>query len=236
MDNGFPMEVTLALLADAANISQQGKLNVLGAFTNISAQSFPARHPQMQLVLEISGSPSEIGGSKHLEVRLLDADGQQLGGIEADFAIPASVPRALSVRAGLVIPLIDVVFAKPGDHQFDVLINGESRKQILLSVTLAVEETRAMTTKRSVWRLTGHFATAVRQRESFVADTSATPPVVVEVKAGGWHSMIEGGESAEATLEGPERWQAEQRSWLKLSEPALARGWDNPRDAQYDDL
>jgi len=28
----------------------------------------------------------------------------------------------------------------------------------------------------------------------------------------------------------------EQRGWLLLSESALAKGWDNPLDAQYDDL
>lgn len=28
----------------------------------------------------------------------------------------------------------------------------------------------------------------------------------------------------------------EQRGWLLLSESAFAKGWDNPLDAQYDDL
>lgn len=28
----------------------------------------------------------------------------------------------------------------------------------------------------------------------------------------------------------------EKAEWLSLSEPVLARGWDNPNDAQYDDL
>lgn len=30
--------------------------------------------------------------------------------------------------------------------------------------------------------------------------------------------------------------QAEMRGWLLASESALAKGWNNPRDAQYDAL
>jgi hypothetical protein len=28
----------------------------------------------------------------------------------------------------------------------------------------------------------------------------------------------------------------EKAEWLSFSEPVLAKGWDNPKDAQYDDL
>jgi len=34
------MKATLALLADAANVSEEGKLNVLGIFNNINAEEF----------------------------------------------------------------------------------------------------------------------------------------------------------------------------------------------------
>ena len=51
------MELTLALLADYANISREGKLNIMGIFEQIFALSFPAVHAQLQLVLRLESSP-----------------------------------------------------------------------------------------------------------------------------------------------------------------------------------
>lgn len=132
-DNRRPMEITLALLADAANISQEGKLNVLGAFTHINATGFPARHPTMNLVLEFEASVSEAGRERHIEVRLLDADGATLGGLEASFTVPAPV-AGKRAQVGAVLPITDVVLLKEGLHVFDILIDGDSKKQVPFSV------------------------------------------------------------------------------------------------------
>jgi hypothetical protein len=47
------MQVPLALLADHANVSAEGKLNLMGAFDVINARRFPAVHAQMHLVFRI---------------------------------------------------------------------------------------------------------------------------------------------------------------------------------------
>ena len=40
------MHVTFALFADAANLSQEGKLNILGVFDALQVGSLPALHPR----------------------------------------------------------------------------------------------------------------------------------------------------------------------------------------------
>lgn len=130
------MEVMLALLADSANISQEGKLNVLGAFTNISAQGVPARHPSMVLVVQLDASPSEIGQHKTMEVRLLNADGENQGGMQAEFDVPPLEARGLRINMGLVVPINDAVFMTAGGYAFDVLIDNESKKQVPFTVTV----------------------------------------------------------------------------------------------------
>lgn len=87
-DNEGPMKVTLALLADAANVSQEGKLNILGTFDNISASKFPTRHPEMQLVLRMEASVAEANTHKRLELKVMDEDAQQVGGAVAEFDVP----------------------------------------------------------------------------------------------------------------------------------------------------
>lgn len=130
------MEVTLALLADAANVSQEGKLNILGAFANINAREFPARHPAMQLVLRFEASPAEAGMKKKLEVKVLDEDGRQVGGIGGDFSVPSPSPPGRRIYMQTALRINDAVFPKEGDYIFAVLIDDKTEAEVPLSLTL----------------------------------------------------------------------------------------------------
>ncbi len=55
------MRIAFALLADAANLSQEGKLNILGVFDAVHVASLPAVHPRAHLVARISGGRSDVG-------------------------------------------------------------------------------------------------------------------------------------------------------------------------------
>ena len=67
------MDVDLAVIADAANVSQEGKLNILGVFDTIWARVFPFRHASMVFVLRVRADFTEQGAHR-LEVRLSGAD------------------------------------------------------------------------------------------------------------------------------------------------------------------
>lgn len=55
------MRIAFALLADAANLSQEGKLNILGVFDAVHVATLPAVHPRAHLVARISGGRSDVG-------------------------------------------------------------------------------------------------------------------------------------------------------------------------------
>jgi hypothetical protein len=128
------MEVTLALLADAANISREGKLNVLGSFNNINATEFPCAHPQMVLVTRFDASRAEIGQTKQLEIRLIDPDGKTLGTLSATFEVPDG-PVGQRVSMDNILPLVNTAFERAGDHSFAILINGETKDEVRLKIT-----------------------------------------------------------------------------------------------------
>jgi hypothetical protein len=128
------MDVVFAVLADSANVSQEGKLNILGNFANISATVFPARHPEMQLVLRMEAPPAEIGTQKKFEMIMLDEDGQKIGGFSADFEVPQAQSPGETVNMQSIIRLVDVVFPKPGRYVINVLINGDTKAQVPLRV------------------------------------------------------------------------------------------------------
>jgi hypothetical protein len=120
------MNVTLALLADSANVSQEGKLNILGSFGNITANGFPCVHPQMVLVTRFDASRAEIGQTKQMEIRLMDPDGRSVGSLTGTFDVP-DAPAGQRVTMGNILPLINTRFERAGDHLFVIMIGGETK-------------------------------------------------------------------------------------------------------------
>lgn len=55
------MRIAFTLFADAANLSQEGKLNVLGVFDAVQVGSLPAVHPRAHLVARIVGTRGDVG-------------------------------------------------------------------------------------------------------------------------------------------------------------------------------
>lgn len=130
------MEVEQALIADGANTTADGKLNVLGAFRNIRASNFPATHPTLTLILGFSADPVERGTTKSIEVKLVDADGKQLLGINGNLHVPTPTEGSRTIEWWNQFRIDGLKFEQPGDYAFVVLIGGETKKRVPLLVAL----------------------------------------------------------------------------------------------------
>jgi hypothetical protein len=129
------MDVTLAVLADGANVSREGKLNLLGIFDTIFARAFPITHPQMQLVLRFEADPGESGSRRDVEVQLVAPDGRVL------FRLPGAMTvqqRATGdrVRMDQILTLNNVQLEHPGRYRFHVVVEG----QVAAVLPLLVEQ------------------------------------------------------------------------------------------------
>lgn len=129
------MQVPLALLADAANISKEGKLNVLGAFDVINAPSFPTIHPAMVLVLQLAASPAEYGQTKKLVITILDADANHIADIKADLQVNAPDDPAAPSNDYIVLKIPPMPFPHAGDYAIHILIGGEDKTQVRFRLT-----------------------------------------------------------------------------------------------------
>ncbi len=129
------MEVDLAVTADAANVSQEGKLNVLGVFDTIWARKFPFRHAAMVFVLRVRADFTDQGVHR-MEVRLMDADGAQLFKAEGPLQVPGGVPGQ-PVKPHVIMGLSGITFHRAGEYSFEVLVD----ERHLRSVPLHVMET-----------------------------------------------------------------------------------------------
>ena len=99
----------MALVADEANISQEGKLNVLGAFDRIAAPKFPTIHPKMVFVFRVEAGYGDGGVSVPVRVRLIDDD----GGVLFDAGGEMRAPKVAMANSGSPMPRPRANSARP---------------------------------------------------------------------------------------------------------------------------
>ena len=137
------MDVGLALLADYANVTAEGKLNILGVFNIIYASRFPTVHRQMQLVFTLEAPLWEMGSPKKVEIRLMTEDGQTLLSLSGELALHSEGGQPTGeLKLPQIIQLQDLRFEKPGTYQFAILINDDTKKTIPIRVVERSEERR----------------------------------------------------------------------------------------------
>lgn len=109
----------MALIADEANLSQDGKLNVLGAFDRIVTAQFPTVHPKMVFVFRIEAGFSDSLRKVPVRVRLMDEDGSVLFEAGGEIGAPEVRPGDLATAYQL-FGLAGIRFPTPGQYKFVV--------------------------------------------------------------------------------------------------------------------
>jgi len=94
------MHVAFALFADAANLSQEGKLNILGVFDALQVGTLPALHPRATLVVHLKGTPADVG-THRVSLEWLSPGGNELWSSEGELGIAAPPPGV--AQSGIVI-------------------------------------------------------------------------------------------------------------------------------------
>ncbi len=128
------MDVTVAVLADYANVSQDGKLNIMGIFQEINPPVLPFALPQMFLVLSFSAGPAEFDTVRNVRIPLLHGDGQEILAMEAQMPIPRPVRAGSRAYINQTIGLAGVTFPRPGDYAFSILVGDDEKATVPLHV------------------------------------------------------------------------------------------------------
>ena len=126
------MNVELALLADYAAVTQEGKLVAAGIFDRLNPPELPWQHPTMFIALRVHFHPGEEGGHK-LKLRLVDPDGKEIVALDADTTVGVGDPVEGSSMQ-LVLSLNGIPFKTVGRHAFDVFLDGRYEHTVPLTV------------------------------------------------------------------------------------------------------
>src|SRR5687768_12902701 len=117
------MKILMAFLADEANVSQDGKLNVLGVFDRISAGSFPVMHPRMVFAFRVFMDSTDSGRGFPVAVRLLSESNELLFEATGEIGAPTIAPGDFAT-ANQLFGLVGLQFPHEGVFRFVVNIGG----------------------------------------------------------------------------------------------------------------
>lgn len=128
------MRVALGFLADEANVSQDGKLNVLGMFDRIAAATFPVVHPKMVFVFRVVFDFADGGRALPVQVRMVDEDGQTMFEANGEITAPPVAPGDF-FTANQLFALVGVQFPRPGTYSFLVTVDDQEPHETPLIVS-----------------------------------------------------------------------------------------------------
>ena len=130
------MKISMAFLADEANVSQEGKLNVLGIFDRIASAGFPVVHPRMVFAFRVQAEFGDTGQTFPLRVRLMNEEGGVLFEANAEVVAPPVAPGELAT-ANQIFNLVGIRFEQPGAYKFVINLGGLAPHETPFVVTPA---------------------------------------------------------------------------------------------------
>lgn len=126
------MHVSFALFADAANLSQEGKLNILGVFDAVHVAQFPAVHSRATIVVRLKGDASDVG--RHdFTLRWFNPGGSELWTTTAELMINAPPGHSAEMDLPLIMAL-DLPLDVPGDYVMGVELDQQPHADAILHV------------------------------------------------------------------------------------------------------
>ena len=126
------MQVKLAVLADYANVTGEGKLNILGIFDRINLVQVPSVHPQMHLVLRLEAHPSERERAHSIEIRLHDPEGATIFEVNGDIVPHGEGTQPIATNQ--ILTLNNLQLEKIGAYNFVIFINNDLKSELPLHV------------------------------------------------------------------------------------------------------
>ncbi|HTR79062.1 MAG TPA: hypothetical protein VMH39_13170 [Gemmatimonadaceae bacterium] len=136
------MHVSFALFADAANLSQEGKLNVLGVFDALQVAQVPAVHHRAHLVVHLKGGSLDVGMHRLL-LRWLNPQGHELWSSSGELNVGAP-PAGASEMDLPLIAQIDLPIDATGPYLMTIAIDEEHATDVPVQVRTAVQTAQPM--------------------------------------------------------------------------------------------
>ena len=126
------MRVSFALFADAANLSVEGKLNVLGVFDALQVGGLPTVHPRAHVVVRHKGSAADAG-THVITLRWVNPQGNELWTSSGELNV-AAPPAGVTDIDFPLIAAVDLPLDSTGTYHMALGIDGAPHGEVKLHV------------------------------------------------------------------------------------------------------
>ena len=117
------MHISFAVFADAANLSQEGKLNVLGVFDAVQVAGLPTIHPRTHFIVRVKADGSDVGTHK-LTFRWVSPQEEELWSSSGELNV-APAPNPVFEVDLPIIAVVDLPLNMAGQYTMQVTLDGE---------------------------------------------------------------------------------------------------------------
>jgi hypothetical protein len=116
------MHISFAVFADAANLSQEGKLNILGVFDAVQVAGLPTIHPRTHFVVRLKANGEDTGQHK-LSFRWLSPYEEELWSSTGEMTVAPSPNPVFEVDLP-IIAVVDLPLNVTGQYTMQVTLDG----------------------------------------------------------------------------------------------------------------
>jgi hypothetical protein len=117
------MHISFAVFADAANLSQEGKLNILGVFDAVQVAGLPTIHPRTHFVVRLKANGDDTGQHK-LTFRWLSPFDEELWSSSGEMTVAPSPNPVFEVDLP-IIAVVDLPLNATGQYTMQVTLDGK---------------------------------------------------------------------------------------------------------------
>jgi len=133
---GMPkVEVNLAVVADYANVTNEGRLNIMAVCSDVNPAAFPTALQQIFLVITWEAGPAEFGTQKDVRIAFIDADANVTVSLDLPgFVVPHPSGTGSRVYFNQIVGMGGLLIERAGEHAFLLLVGGEEKRRVPLYV------------------------------------------------------------------------------------------------------
>ncbi|MFN2636365.1 MAG: hypothetical protein ABR585_05035 [Gemmatimonadaceae bacterium] len=133
------MHISFAVFADAANLSQEGKLNILGVFDAVQVAGLPTIHPRTHFVVRLKADADDAGPHK-LTFRWLSPLEEELWSSTGEMSV-APAPNPIFEVDLPIIAVVDLPLNVTGQYTMQVTLDGQPTAAARLVVSAPSQQT-----------------------------------------------------------------------------------------------
>jgi hypothetical protein len=127
------MHISFAVFADAANLSQEGKLNILGVFDAVQVAGLPTIHPRTHFVVRLKADGDDTGPHK-LTFRWLSPFDEELWSSTGEMSVAQGANPVYELDLP-IIAVVDLPLNVAGQYTMQVTLDGQPTAAARLFVT-----------------------------------------------------------------------------------------------------